>query len=288
VTVIQVDPAGYAAVTASTPFSPFPAATFGAKSGGLLPLGAVAPVLASPAAAAALGTKPAQLTAIYPAGPITVRVTGVLDSTPAQPSGGSYVVMPLQTLPGQAGFPTPNIILVAGSAIDDHQLSAVVDKILPGSFVTFRSGVLAALSSSPLQHGAALIVALILAEAAALGLFIVILGLALGSAERELTLARLTVMGHERDTGLVMAEAMPAVVAAIVAGVACALLLPGLIGSSIDLSAFTGTSAPVQFQPDAPALGLPAAAALVLALAALVAETRVLRRRGVTEMLRAY
>jgi putative ABC transport system permease protein len=288
VTVIQVDPAGYAAVTASTPFSPFPAATFGAKSGGLLPLGAVAPVLASPAAAAALGTKPAQLTAIYPAGPITVRVTGVLDSTPAQPSGGSYVVMPLQTLPGQAGFPTPNIILVAGSAIDDHQLSAVVDKILPGSFVTFRSGVLAALSSSPLQHGAALIVALILAEAAALGLFIVILGLALGSAERELTLARLTVMGHERDTGLVMAEAMPAVVAAIVAGVACALLLPGLIGSSIDLSAFTGTSAPVQFQPDAPALGLPAAAALLLALAALVAETRVLRRRGITEMLRAY
>lgn len=263
-------------------------ATIGARSGGVLPFGAVAPVLASPAAAAALGTKPVQLTAIYPVGPIKVRVVGVLDSTPAQPSGGSYVVMPLQTLPGQAGEPTPNLILVAGPAIDDHRLSAVAARVLPGSFVTFRSSVLAALSGSPLQHGAALIVALILAEAAALGLFIVILGLALGAAERELTLARLTMMGHQRETGLVIAEAMPAVIAAVVAGAVCALVLPALIGSSIDLSAFTGTSAPIQFQPDAPALGLPAAAALVLALAALVAETRVLRRRGVTEMLRAY
>ena len=288
VTVIGVDPVGYAAVSATTPFAALPVAKIGAKTGGVLPLGAVVPVLASPAAAAALGTKPAQLTAIYPVGPIQVRVIGVLDSTPAQPSGGSYVVMPLQTLPGQAGAPAPNMILAGGPAIDDHQLSAVVNKVLPGSFVTFRANVLAALSSSPLQHGAALIVALILAEAGALGLFIVILGLALGSAERELTLARLTVMGHERDTRLVMAETMPAVIAAVVAGVACALLLPGLIGSSIDLSAFSGTSAPVQFQPDALALALPAAAALVLALAALIGETRVLRHRGVTEMLRAY
>jgi hypothetical protein len=196
--------------------------------------------------------------------------------------------MPLETLPGPTGRPAPNMVLVTGSGIDDAQLSAVVARMIPQAVTSFRSAVLASLASSPLQHGAVLIIGLTIATAAAFGLFIVILGLALGSAERELTLARLTVMGHERDTGLVMAEAMPAVVAAIVAGVACALLLPGLIGSSIDLSAFTGTSAPVQFQPDAPALGLPAAAALVLALAALVAETRVLRRRGITEMLRAY
>jgi hypothetical protein len=95
---------------------------------------------------------------------------------------------------------------------------------------------LASLAGSPLQHGAAIIVVLALAAAGASGLFIVILGLAPGSAERELTLARLTVMGHQRGTGLVMAEAMPAVVAAVLADAACAVALPRLIGSSIDLS----------------------------------------------------
>ncbi len=143
------------------------------------------------------------------------------------------------------------------------------------------------LTNSPLPHGAALIVVFTLAEAAVLGLLIVILGLALGSAERELTLARLTVMGHERDTRLVMAEAMPAVLAAVVAGLVCALVLPHLIGSSIDLSAFTGASTPVLFQPDVSALGVPVAGVLVLAVAALVAEARTLHRRGIAGILRA-
>jgi len=147
--------------------------------------------------------------------------------------------------------------------------------------------VLASLTDSPLPHGATLIVVFTLTEAAALGLLIVLFGLALGSQERELTLARLTVMGHERDTSLVMAEAMPAVAAAVVAGAVCALVLPHLIGSSIDLSAYTGSGAPVLFQPDATALGLPAAAVVVLAAAALAAETRTLRRRGIAGILRA-
>ena len=248
---------------------------------------AAVPVLASPAAAALLGRGTAQLTSLSPAGPVTVRVAGILDSTPAQPGGGAFVVMALQALSGPGGQPAPNMVLVAGSAIDDSRLSAVVNSLITGSTITFRASVLAALTGSPLQHGAALIVVLTLAEAAALGLFIVLLGLALGSAERELTLARLTVMGHERDTRLVMAEAMPAVLAAVVAGAVCAVVLPHLIGSSIDLSAFTGTSAPVQFQPDATALGLPAAAVVVLAVAALAAEARTLRRRGIAGILRA-
>jgi hypothetical protein len=40
-------------------------------------------------------------------------------------------------------------------------------------------------------------------------------------------------------------------------------------------------------QPDAVALGLPAAGIVVIALAALVAEARALRRRGVTGLFRA-
>ena len=279
VTVVAVDPASYAAVTATTPYPLLP---LGKLSGAAS--GAAIPALASPAAAALLGHGPAQLTTLAPPSQFSVRVAGLLSGTPAQPGGGTFIVVPLPT---GAGAPVANMVLVSGSAIDDTQLSAVIGQVMPGSTITFRSAVLASLANSPLPHGAALIVAFTLAEAAVLSLLIVILGLALGSAERELTLARLTVMGHERDTSLVMAEAMPAVIAAVVAGAVCALVLPRLIGSSIDLSAFTGAGTPVLFQPNVIALGLPAAAVVLLAVAALAAEARTLRRRGIAGILRA-
>jgi putative ABC transport system permease protein len=286
VTVIAVDPASYAAVTATTPY-PLPALAKLSGGARALAAGGAVPVLASPAAAALLGHGATQLVTLTPAGPFSVRVAGIVSSTPAQPGGGTFVVMPQLTLPGPAGQPAPNLVLVSGSAIDDSQLTALVNRIIPGSTITYRSAVLTSLTNSPLPHGAALIVAFTLAEAAVLGLLIVILGLALGSAERELTLARLTVMGHERDTSLVMAEAMPAVIAAVVAAAVCALVLPHLIGSSIDLSAFTGPGAPVLFQPNVTALGLPAAGVVVLAVAVLATEARTLRRRGIAGILRA-
>jgi putative ABC transport system permease protein len=286
VTMVAVDPASYEAVTATTPYPSLPVAEFSGAARALSS-GSAVPVLASPDAAALLGHKTTQLATLTPMGPLSVRVAGVVSSTPAQPGGGTFVVIPQLTLPGPAGQPAPNMALVSGAAMDDGQLSAVINRILPGSTITFRSVVLASLTNSPLPHGAALIVVFTLTEAAVLGLLIVIFGLALGSADRELTLARLTVMGHERDTSLLMAEAMPAVLAAVVAGAVCAVVLPHLIGSSIDLSAFTGAGAPVLFQPDLTALALPAAAVVVLAAAALAAEARTLRRRGIAGLLRA-
>jgi putative ABC transport system permease protein len=287
VVVVAVDPAAYAAVVADTPFAAFPAAKLGPGLDTTLAPGATVPVLASPTAAALLGRSATQLSSLYAVGPFNARVAGVLDSTPALPGGGTYVVIPLEILPGPNGTPAPSMVLITGSSIDRAQLTKVASKALPGNFTVFRSGVLATLASSPLQHGAALIIDLTIAAAAAFGLFIVILGLALGSAERELTLARLTVMGHERPTGLVLTEAMPAVLAAVVAGAVCAVVLPHLVGTSIDLSAFTGTGTPVQFSPDVTALGLPAIAICVLALIALVTEARAMHRRGITGMLRA-
>ena len=287
ITVSAVDPVSYAAVVAGSPFPAFPVAKIGTRTGGVVSSGATVPVLASPSAAAVLGPGATQLTSLSPIGPVKVRVAGTLSSTPAQPGGGAFVVMPLETLPGPFGLPAPNMVLVTGSAIDHAQLSAVADRVIPGNSTTFRTAVLASLGSSPLQHGATLIITLTIATAAAFGLFIVMLGVALGARERELTLARLAVMGHERTTWLVMTEALPAVIAAILAGAACAAALPSAIGSSIDLSAFTGTSAPVQFQPDATALGLPAAAIGVLAVAVLAGQTRALRRRDISGMLRA-
>jgi putative ABC transport system permease protein len=282
VTLVGVNPASYAALTVGTPFPPFPSGKLGGA-----PTAASVPVLASPSAAAALGRSPTRLFSVAAMGPVRVRVVGTLSATPALPGGGGFAIMALQTLPGPDGRPAPNLILVNGSGIDQARLSAVVSRAIPGSTITFRAAVLAQLTSSPLQHGGAVIVTLTIAAAAAFGLFIVLLGLALGSAQRELTLARLVVMGYERDVRLVLAEAMPSVLAAVVAGIACALVLPRLLGSTLDLSGFTGTSIPVQLQPDLVALGLPAAVLVLTAALMLVSETRALRRRGVTGTLRA-
>ena len=287
-TAVSVDPASYAAVVAGTPFPRIPVTKIGAATRGPLSTTTPVPVLASPSAAEGLGSGAAQLTSLYGVGPIRVRVAGELTSTPAQPGGGPFIVMPLGILPGADGHPVPNLVLITGSGIDDAQLAAVAGTVIPGGKVTFRSAVLAALTGSPLQHGAAVIVRLTIAAAAGFGLFILILGLALGSADRELMLARLTVMGHERPTGLAVAEVMPAVLAAVIASAACALALPRLVGSALDLSGFSGSGVPVQLQPDLISLAWPGGAVVLTATVVLVAETRRLRRHGVTASLRAH
>jgi putative ABC transport system permease protein len=298
-TVLAVDPASYTALAATTPFPRFAAAAITPAADGS-PAGPV-PVLASPAAAAVLGKSAAKLTAQQPMGPLTVRVAQVLASppsqgetsqgetgTPAEPGDGAYVIMASRPLPGPDGQPAPQTLLLAGPHIDQAALSAVVSRQLPVATITSRSAILAALAGAPLQHGADLIMLLSILAAAGLGLGTLIMGLALGSADRELTLARLTTMGHDRPIRLALTEAMPAVLAAVAAGLACALALPRLVGPALDLSVFTGTGAPVPLRTDWAALGLPAAALVVIAALALAAETRAQRRRGVTGALRAH
>ena len=75
------------------------------------------------------------------------------------------------------------------------RLSAVVRDMIPGGLTTFRSDVLNGLTGAPLQHGAFVLFALALVAAAVLGLAVMLLELALGAGEREVTLARLATMG---------------------------------------------------------------------------------------------
>lgn len=159
---------------------------------------------------------------------------------------------------------------------------------MPAAGIIFRSAVLDGLVSSPLQAAADLIMRLSLAVAAGFGLAILLLGLALGSADRDLTLARLTTMGLEqgRLIRLVLGETLLAVVAAVAAGAACAVALPTLTSPALNLSVFTGSSAPVPIAPDLVALAVPAAGLVVLTVVAVVAETRLLRHRDVPGLLR--
>ena len=71
-----------------------------------------------------------------------------------------------------------------------------------------------------------------------------------------------------------MAEAMPAVLAAVVAGAVCAVVLPApdrLVDRPVRVHRHQRAGT---FQPGLAALGLPAAAVLVLAVAVLAAEAR--------------
>jgi len=281
VTVLAVDPASYAAYTASVPFPAAPLSRLGSSGG-------VITVVASPAAAALIGSGVAELTSQAGMGPLQVRVAGTVPSTPAAIGSGLFVLMPLQHIIGETGPPATNLLFINGTGINHSALDAVASRDLPGAAVKFRSAVLGALVGSPLQAAADVIMRLSLVVAAGFGLVILLLGLALGAADRDLTLARLATMGLQqgRQVWLVLGEALLSVLAAIAAGVACAVVLPVLTSGALNLSVFTGSTAPVPIAPDLVALAVPAAGLALLAAVVVVAETRLLRRRGVPGLLR--
>ena len=245
-------------------------------------------MVASPSVAAIIGSGVGELASQSGMGPLRVRVAGTVATTPAATGTAMFVIMPLEHITGEGGPPATNLLLITGTDISQSALAAVVNKDVPAATVTFRSAVLGGLVSSPLQASAGLVMRLSLAVAAGFGLVILLLGLALGSADRDLTMARLATMGVEqgRLVWLVLGEALLAVLAAVAAGLACALALPALTSPALDLSVFTGSTAPVPIAPDLAALAVPAAGLAVLAAVAVIAETRRLRRRGVSSLLR--
>jgi putative ABC transport system permease protein len=286
VTGIVVDPAAYAALVATT--QTFPRVPAGLLTTG--PAGRPQPVLASPQAADELSGG-VTLTAQGAVAPIPVRVAGVLPGTPALPAGGAFVIIPLSDVHSNALPPVPvgfNELLLAGGDIDKARLTAVVQGMIQGGGVTFRSDILNSLTTAPLQHGTFELFALALAVAAGLGIAVMLLELALGAAEREATLARLAVMGlgEGQRARVVVLEVLPAVVAAAVAGWACAVALPSIVAPAIDLSVFTGSSAAVVLSPDAASVGWPLAALAVVAVTALAIEIRPGRRGRVAAGLR--
>jgi putative ABC transport system permease protein len=287
ITSVAVDPASYEALVAATQtFPPVPASLLKPS-----PAGTPQPVLASPAAASELGRGVMTLNTQVDIAPVRVRVAGVLSGTPALPGVGAFVVMPLSALHSDVTPPVPipvNELLLTGSGIDRARLAAVVRTMIPGGVTTFRSDVLNSLSTAPLQHGTFLLFELALVVAAALGLAVMLLELALGAGEREATLARLATMGlaEGQRVRVVALEVLPAVAAAAVAALACALVLPRVVAPAINLSVFTGSSAAVPLTANVAAIAVPLVGLVVVGIIALALEIRAGRRRRVAANLR--
>lgn len=160
--------------------------------------------------------------------------------------------------------------------------------MLPGAVTTYRSDSLKGFTGAPLQHGTFVLFALALLAAAGLGLAVMLLELALGAAEREITLARLAAMGlgEGQRARVVVLEVLPAVIAAAVAAVACALVLARVVAPAIDLSVFTGSITGVALAPDVASFALPLVGLAVIAVLALGLEIRAGRRHAVAGSLR--
>jgi putative ABC transport system permease protein len=293
VTVAAVDPARYAALVAATPWPAAPRvlperAPAGWSPGiGSTPGRGVVPVIASPAAVAELGRGRVQLPLDY--APVTIRVAATVRATPALPGAGVFVLLPTWATRNRISAPPPPTrMLVTGTHLDEHALSAAARRTAPDASVTFRSAVLAALAGAPLQHAADVFFTEGAALAAGLAGAILLLGLALDARARDHALVRLRVLGLGRGQGrlLLAAQTLPQVIAAVAGGLACAWLLGPLLGPDLNLSIFTGSTASVPVRPEYPALVLPAAVLLVLAVAALAVQAGLTARRGAAGVLR--
>ena len=261
VVAIVVDPASYAALVASTEgFSPFSPGLLAQPRG----QGAI-PVLASPQAAAYLGGRGGGTIIAQEGLPtLRVRVSGELQSTPALPGGGPFIVLPMSAIRSVSGPPV-NLLLLTGPSINMRRLNAAVRATMPGVYaptITTRSAALQALAGAPLQQGAFLLFTLAIAYAAALALAVMLLQLALGAADREVTTARLATMGlaEGQRVRLVALEVVPSIIASAAAAIACAIALPTLLAPQINLTVFTQSQAPVPLRPDLASFTLPLAA----------------------------
>jgi putative ABC transport system permease protein len=280
--VIAVDPARYARFIAHTPLAAFPAAALAERPGagtGPQPV----PALLSPAAANVLGRRADVLIGTRE---LPVREAGVTSSMAGAPSGAPFIVLPSWAL-GRGQLP-PNLALLTGPDIATGRLQAVLAKVQPAASIRLRSAVLAALADAPLSHAAQVTFVEGVAAAGGFGLVIVLIVLALGARPRELTLARLFTMGLSPGQArrLVLAEALPWIIAATAGGVVTALALVPLIGPAIDLSVLIGSSEAAPVRADPGLVVSLAAGLLILAVVALFAQSLATRIRGLARALR--
>ena len=276
--VIIVDPARYAALVADTPWPAFPARLLAAPPAGQR--GGAVPVIASPNVAAEVRAGSRQLA--FEGAELTLRVAATASSTPALPGGGSFVIVPAWVSSRLIDNTTPNTMLLTGANLNIRALRAVVARVVPGGQITSRAAALQAAAGSPTVHGSDLALEDAAAAAAACAVAAVLLGVLLSGRDRTRLGVWLTAMGMtaRQARRLALLDALPLLLVALLGGELASLALGPLIGPGLDLSAFTGSSAPVSLRPDLVALIAPAAGALILIMAVAAGQNALIRRRA--------
>ena len=217
---------------------------------------------------------------------LRLRVAGTLEAIPGAQPGGQFVVLPRWALGTLA--PAPAVMAIIGPQIDAAALTTTARHAVPGAQVTLRPRLLASISGAPLPHGGFVTFAQGAGAAVAFSLLVLALTLVLSARSRELTLARLITMGlgPAQSRRITVVEILPVILAAAVGGTVCALALVPLVGSAINLAAFTGTPVTVPLRAQPLAIALAAAGLLALAALALTIQNRLARSRGAAQALR--
>jgi putative ABC transport system permease protein len=278
--VVIADPARYAALTGDTPWPLFPAGLLARRGPG-----GTVPVIASPPVAAAVRGGSNQLA--FASSQVTIRVVATVTGTPALPGGGAFVIMPSWVSPLLQASTQPNTMLLTGTGISVGDLQKAA-RGLPGSQVASRAAVLRAAADAPSVQGSDQLFVLAALSAAACAAAAVLLGLLLSARHRTQLAAWLTAMGMtgRQFQRLAVLDALPLLLIALVGGELAGLILGPLIGPALDLSAFTGSGAPVRVLPDAGALIAPAVGAIILVAVVAAGQNALTRGRAATAVLR--
>jgi putative ABC transport system permease protein len=296
--VVIVDPATYASITRAAGLPAFPSSVYAGWKG-QEPL----PAVVSPNLARSMADRATSITTGV--GPVQVRAAATLSATPAAPGADFVIVSKAQLdklhadMAAFSQYTEPTTLLAMnapGRTIDGAALHKVARESTTFVSVLLRSEQRAALTDTPLQHGARDIYLAAVAAGAAYSVLALLLSLLQAAPQRTTLLARLRTMGMTRAQSqrLVLLEMLPQVLLAAVGGVLVGLAVIPLLGPGVDLRALTFGSGPQQLAPvdfglglhaDPWSLALPSAGLLVLACAVLLAQAWVgSRRRESTEL----
>ncbi|WP_152626567.1 ABC transporter permease [Streptacidiphilus carbonis] len=278
-----VDPSGYRGVSDRVDGGSFPAGLLHYSGSGPIP------VLVSADVAATMGSAPMEVQNDF--GTFRIRVAGVLDSVLM--GKNPFLLASSEALDAQphasAAADAPLTLYVTGP-VDGRALRSAVSRAAGSTALTvdLRTEALATLHGDRLSDGAATLYLATVLAGAALAVLAVLLSLLQAAPGRAALLVRLRTMGMTPRQGyrLILVEALPQVVAAVLAGTALGLAAVPLLGPSVDLSALVGVTVDAGLRATAlPVLG-PGLVLLVLAVAVVVVEAAVIGKRQIGVELR--
>ncbi|MFJ9863409.1 FtsX-like permease family protein [Streptomyces sp. NPDC101165] len=280
VPLVGVDPAAYGRLAADTGLGTFPA--------GELKNARTLPALASPAIAQAYGTRRPFLVRLGDGSTVTVRITTVLDRTPAVP-GADFLIVNRTGLPDAAVRPTT--LLLTGAHLDAGALRrAAPASVTVQTLAEMRSRY----ADSPLQTGAGHVYTAAVAAGAGFAVLALLLALLRAAPERAALLARLRTMGLTRAQGrrLLVLESLPQALLAAAGGTLTGWTAIRLLSPGIDLTTIALTSAQpgvdaAALHPDIWSLTAPAITVVVLTVGVAGAQAWWTGRRGSVRELRA-
>jgi putative ABC transport system permease protein len=288
-----VDPLAYANVLAGAPVDPVWPAAFTAEPSGTGIGTAEHPIpaiLSERLPAASAGIVPGDTFRIVVHGePLTFELVERRASFPGIGEGRTFAVVPFNWVRAAFGDrpPPPSALWLRGSPEADGGLAATIAQLRESARVVSRYDAYAAIRDAPFGSAIATGFAIALVVASIYMAMTIIGAQVLSAARRARDLAYLRTLGitPSQAAGLAFVEHAPAVVLALVPGVALGVAVAILCEPGLGLATFVGASG-VPLYVDWPALAVIVAALVIVMVGAVALGTWLARRARLIDALR--